>query len=138
MLIAYLFERWNYIKLHIRIFRLFSVAWVMIRPVLQICSAIVKISSAIVKISSELIWFSSETFSTIGELLKISTLENTTVSEIGTPALCLNQQNRELLCFNFIRIIVKTDKRETSVDNFSVASCFSLYMHILYSGVIKK
>ena len=145
MLIAYLFERWNYIKLHIRIFRLFSVAWVMIRPVLQICSAIVKISSELVKISSELveisselIWFSSETFSTIGELLKISTLENTTVSEIRTPALCLNQQNRELLCFNFIRIIVKTDKRETSVNNFSVASCFSLYMHILYSGVIKK
>ena len=138
MLIAYLFERWNYIKLHIRIFRLFSVAWVMIRPVLQICSAIVKISSELVKISSELIWFSSETFSTIGELLRISTLENTTVSEIGTPALCLNQQNRELLCFNFIRIIVKTDKRETSVDNFSVASCFSLYMHILYSGVIKN
>ena len=138
MLIAYLFEGWNYIKLYTGIFRLFSVAWVMIRPVLQICSAIVKISSAIVKISSELIWFSSETFSTIGELLKISTLENTTVSEIGTPALCLNQQNRELLCFNFIRIIVKTDKRETSVDNFSVTSCFSLYMHILYSGVIKK
>ena len=111
MLIACLFERWNYIKLHIRIFRLFSVAWVMIRPVLQICSAIVKISSELVKISSELIWFSSEliwfsseTFSTIEELLKISTLENTTVSEIGTPALCLNQQNRELLCFNFTEV----------------------------------
>ena len=69
---------WMYIKTNTPILRRAGVVWTTDRTILKIYSELVEISSAIVEISSELVEISSETFSTIAELLIISTFKNTT------------------------------------------------------------
>ena len=121
---------WMYIKTNTPILRRASVVWTTDRTILKIYSELVEISSAIVEISSELVEisselveisselveFSSETFSTISELLIISTFKNTTKTVWRTPMSPFNEGKRDDWVFSFVNSFVKTTMFVTSSE----------------------
>ena len=129
---------WMYIKTNTPILRRAGVVWTTDRTILkiyselvEISSAIVEISSELVEISSELVEISSETFSTIAELLIISTFKNTTKTVWRTRMSPFNEGKRADWAFSFVKSFVKTAMGATSSEVLSNPKCFE----VMFRGV---
>ena len=124
-----------YIKTNTPILRRAGVVWTTDRTILkiyselvEISSAIVEISSELVEISSELVEISSETFSTIAELLIISTFKNTTKTVWRTRMSPFNEGKRADWAFSFVKSFVKTAMGATSSEVLSNPKCFEVML----------
>ncbi len=124
-----------FFKTNTPILRRAGVVWTTDRTILkiyselvEISSAIVEISSELVEISSELVEISSETFSTIAELLIISTFKNTTKTVWRTRMSPFNEGKRADWAFSFIKSFVKTAMGATSSEVLSNPKCFEVML----------
>ena len=119
---------WMYIKTNTPILRRAGVVWTTDRTILKIYSELVEISSELVEISSELVEISSETFSTIAELLIISTFKNTTKTVWRTRMSPFNEGKRADCAFSFVKSFVKTAMGATSSEVLSNPKCFEVML----------